>query len=152
MYHVLYNPLSGNGRGYDAALVLKTHLKDQEIAFSDIREVRSWERLLRELPETDSIVLAGGDGTLQRFLQSTEGLALPPRLFYFATGYENNFRRDAAMGENGLIPLADYLENLPLVTVKRTTRRFLNGIAYGLDSHCCAVGDLHRRESDAPVR
>ena len=152
MYHVLYNPLSGNGRGYDAALVLRTELKDQEIAFSDIREVRSWKRLLEELPESDSLVIAGGDGTLQRFLQSTEGLVYPPRLFYFATGYENNFKRDTSLNGSCLIPLGSYLADLPFVTVKRTTRRFLNGIAFGLDSYCCAVGDLHRRESDDPVK
>ncbi|MFR6640598.1 MAG: hypothetical protein ACLUSP_04125 [Christensenellales bacterium] len=37
-------------------------------------------------------------------------------------------------------------QNLPLVTVNGVTRKFINGIGYGIDGYCCEVGDKMRAE------
>ncbi len=151
MYHVLYNPLSANGKGQNKAQRLKELLKDGEAVFSDIREVGDWSKFLSELGESDSLVLAGGDGTLNRFINLTDGLKLPEKLFYYAVGSGNDFYHEVATEADQLIPLNEYIKRLPTVTVKGTTHKFLNGIGYGIHGYCCEVGDEIKRTSDKPV-
>lgn len=151
MYHILYNPLSGNGKGYDRVQELRDLLKNEQLNFCDIREIKDYADFFAKLGEKDSLVVAGGDGTLNKFINFTDGLALPDSLFYYAMGSGNDFRQDVAPGENGLIPLTDYIKDLPRITVNGKTYRFLNGIGYGIDGYCCEVGDQLTKTSDKPI-
>ena len=67
-YHVLYNPHAGNGRGKEAAYRLATLLPDDKILFQDITEVDDYGGFFDSLPHDDRVVIAGGDGTLNRFI------------------------------------------------------------------------------------
>ena len=102
--------------------------------------------------DVDLVVCCGGDGTLNRFLNDTNGMALPEKLYYFATGSGNDFLHDLGL-EKGAdpVPVAQYLRDLPTVTVNGKHWRFLNGIGYGIDGYCCEVGDALRGKSDKPV-
>ena len=57
----------------------------------------------------------------------------------------------SAPNETGLIPINDYIKDLPIVEVNGMTRRFINGIGYGIDGYCCEVGDELAKKSDKPV-
>ena len=151
MYFILYNPLAGNGHGYDRALHLREMLKDQELMFRDIREVKHFRTFLSGIGDSGSLVLAGGDGTLNKFINFTEGMLYPRNLFYYAVGCGNDFCKDVHHQKNTLIPLSEYIRALPVVTVKGKSYRFLNGVGYGLDGYCREEGDRLSRHSDKPI-
>lgn len=151
MVHILYNPLSGSGKGFDRVQALREQLRDKELNFCDIREVKDYATFFAGIGAEDTLVIAGGDGTLNKFVNFTAELTYPANLFYYAMGSGNDFRQDVAPGEEGLIPLGEYIKDLPTVTVNGKTYRFLNGIGYGIDGYCCEVGDRLAKKSDKPI-
>jgi diacylglycerol kinase family enzyme len=101
--------------------------------------------------ENDTVILSGGDGTLNRFINENVGLELPKNLFYFAAGSGNDFKKDVADENMTLIPLHKYIKDLPTVTVNGKTSYFINGIGFGIDGYCCEEGDKQKAKSDKPV-
>ena len=151
-YLILYNPHAGNGRGEENARTVRNILPEGNLTFRDITQIRDYREFFRALPQGTSLVVCGGDGTLNRFLNDTAGLSLPDDLSYYPGGSGNDFLRDVATdGGPRLIRLREYMEHLPLVTVNGKTYRFLNGIGYGIDGYCCQVGDELREHSAQKV-
>ena len=117
-YHVLYNPHAGNGRGQEAAQVLTGLLPDDTLRFWDLTELCDLDTFFDGLPRADAVILAGGDGTLNRFLNDMVRLPLERDLYYFATGSGNDFFTDIGH-QKGDAPclLNPYLTDLPTVEV-----------------------------------
>lgn len=152
MYHILYNPLSGSGQGLDRVQPLKEILKDQELRFIDVREVGDFRSFFLGLQEGDAVVIAGGDGTLNHFANDVADVDIQNPVYLYSVGSGNDFRADVdPAGEKQLIKINEYIRDLPVVTVKGRTRRFVNGIGYGIDGYCCEVGDELAKKSDKPV-
>ena len=151
-YHVFYNPHAGNGRGTDAAHKLTALLPDDELHFNDITKIEDYAALFRSLPDEDRVVIAGGDGTLNRFINDTASLPLERSIYYYATGSGNDFLTDIG-GKAGDAPrrIDQYLTELPSVYVNGMHRYFLNGIGYGIDGYCCLEGDRQRETASKPV-
>ncbi len=150
MYHVFYNPLSGNGSGAACVEKLK-EIITEEIKFTDVREVKDYASYFAALTEADSVVVAGGDGTLNHFVNDIDGVEIRNDVYLFTMGTGNDFKNDVAPNEEGLIKINDYIKDLPIVEVNGMTRRFINGIGYGIDGYCCEVGDELAKKSDKPV-
>ena len=151
-YCILYNPHAGNGRGEAAARRLTELLPNDELLFRDITEIHDYGAFFAALGNDARVVLAGGDGTLNRFINDTASLALDRDIYYFATGSGNDFLTDIG-GKAGDAPrlINKYLRNLPSVYVNGTRRYFLNGVGYGIDGYCCLEGDRQRETSAKPV-
>ena len=147
-YHVLYNPHAGNGRGQTAARALTGVLPDDTLRFWDLTELCDLDTFFDGLPQADAVILAGGDGTLNRFLNDMVRLPLTRDLYYFATGSGNDFFTDIGH-QKGDAPclLNPYLTDLPTVEVNGQTHRFLNGVDYGINGYCCQEGDRLRQLS-----
>jgi diacylglycerol kinase family enzyme len=94
----------------------------------------------------------GGDGTLFEVVNgayeypNTEVAVIP-------LGSGNDFNRDVhGKLDNTLINLNNYMNNLPLVTVKGQTKKFLNNVSFGIDGWCCEVADkIRAKESSKPI-
>lgn len=151
-YNVLYNPLAGNGKGENAAKKLKELLKGDELTFTDMTKVSDYRALFASMPEDERVIVSGGDGTLNRFINDTEEVAFANPVYYYATGSGNDFLKDIG-GNVGDKPVCidKYLKALPTVDVKGKSYRFINGIGYGIDGYCCEVGDKLRETSDKPI-
>ena len=151
-YHVLYNPRAGSGRGTQAAHKLKALLPDGKLLFRDITEIDDYGAFFRSLQDDDRVVIAGGDGTLNRFINDTAPLQIDCNIYYFATGSGNDFLTDIG-GKAGDAPrpINQYLQDLPSVYVGGKRRYFLNGVGYGIDGYCCLGGDRQREASTKPV-
>ena len=151
-YHILFNPNAGNGNGEASARKLDTLLAGNELHYYDMTKIASYKDFFKPIPADEPIVLAGGDGTLNRFINDTQSIAVAQDIQYYAVGSGNDFLHDLGK-EKGDPPFSikKYLVDLPTVTVKRKSYRFLNGIGYGIDGYCCEVGDRLRRTSDKPV-
>lgn len=151
-YHVLYNPRAGNGNGEAEARKLDDLLKNDTLIYRDITTLESYADFFGKLDLAESVILAGGDGTINRFLNATQELEIPNDILYYAVGSGNDFLHDVGK-ERGSAPFSikEYLKDLPTVTVKGKRYRFLNGIGYGIDGYCCEAGDRQREKSSKPV-
>ena len=149
---ILYNPKAGNGRGLNEARRLDSIWSGKSLDYIDVTTIADIRAYLDSLPAETTVVLAGGDGTLNHFINDMGGEAPARDIYYFAAGSGNDFLRDAERTrDDPPFLLNPYLQNLPTVTVNGMTRYFLNGIGYGIDGYCCEVGDKQRLKSDKPV-
>lgn len=148
-FYVLYNPYADNNTGAKKAERLKEIYGDKELEFIDVTGVTDYKALADSLEKEDTIVICGGDGTLNRFANEIYDLNIENDILYYATGTGNDFLRDID-GVDGSVPLRvnEYITNLPTVTVKGKTYRFINGVGYGIDGYCCEIGDKLRERND----
>ena len=151
-YCILYNPLSGKGGAKERAEALKNSFGDGATVVN-MTEIESYSEMFSEYGKDDAIVICGGDGTLNRFVNDTEGLDTEADILYVATGTGNDFLADLGKDEDSEpFSVKKYLCSLPSVTVGDKTCRFINGIGFGIDGYCCEVGDqLKAQEPDKPV-
>ena len=152
MHYILYNPLAGNKQGMECSLSLIGNSVPEDAKLVDIYTIANYADFWPEIDlENDTVILSGGDGTLNRFVNDNQGLKLPKNLFCFASGSGNDFKKDVADDNATLIPLNQYIADLPTVTVNGKTSYFVNGIGYGIDGYCCEVGDKKKQKSNKPV-
>ena len=137
--YVIYNPLAGNGRAKEDAKLLQTVL-DEELELYDMTRITNYAAFLSGMEKDDYLVIVGGDGTLNRFVNDTNGIDISQEILYFPSGSGNDFARD--IGTNGNpMAITQYLMNLPSVEVNGKRYRFINGVGFGIDGYCCQVGD-----------
>ena len=149
--YVLYNPLAGDGSCKLSAQALGILLPD-ELVFSDMTKTDFYEQTLFDLQPEDYIVLCGGDGTLNRFINITEGVDIRNKIYYLPAGTGNDFAKDLGKTPQEIpFEINNYIKDLPQVNVHGRTIRFLNGVGYGLDGYCCQVGDEMRAKGKKKV-
>ena len=152
MYYILYNTLSANKQGLEYSRLLLGNSVPEDAKMIEISSIKHYADFWASIDlEKDTVVISGGDGTLNRFVNENYGLTLPQNLFYFASGSGNDFKKDVADEDTVLIPLHKYIKDLPTVTVNGKTSYFINGIGYGIDGYCCEEGDKLKAKSDKPV-
>ena len=152
MYRILYNPQAGNGKGREETEKLVARMVGEKTELIDMTTLGSYADFFAACAPDDRILITGGDGTLNRFLNDTAGFAYRNPIYYYPVGSGNDFWRDiAAPGTDMPLCIDRYLVNLPTVEVNGKTYRVLNGVGYGIDGYCCEVGDRLRASSDKPV-
>lgn len=149
---VLYNPLAGNGTAQDKMRELESLMQGDRLYFSNMLDIRDYGAFFNDMPDGASIIICGGDGTLNRFLNDTEDIRPDCDIYYYPSGSGNDFARDIG-AERGAPPVLinRYIERLPKICVNGKEHRFINGIGYGIDGYCCEVGDRLRGTTDKPV-
>lgn len=139
--YVLYNNKAGDGDALESVKSLEIII-DDEMKYIDVTKVSDYRIFLTGLEKDDYIILAGGDGTLNRFINNIDGIDFDNDVLYFPNGTGNDFAHDLGYSkECNPFPITEYIRNLPKVTVKNKTYRFVNGVGYGIDGYCCEVGD-----------
>ena len=68
---VLYNPLTGNGTAQDKMRELESLMQGDRLYFSNMLDIRDYGAFFNDMPDGASIIICGGDGTLNRFLNDT---------------------------------------------------------------------------------
>ena len=150
-YHVLYNPLAGNG-GHNVALDRLSSIYGNDLSAHDITKITDYKEFFAPLGEDDSVILAGGDRTLNKFINNTEDVEINCDLLYFPSGTGNDFLHDLGKTKDcEPFSIKEYIRNLPSVEVNGKTYRFLNNVGFGIDGYCCEVGDEQKKKSDKPV-
>lgn len=140
-YQVLYNPYANNMNGKAGAEKIREVL-DGEFEFVDLTKLEDYYGALCAISEEDTIVICGGDGTLNNFINKAKDIPQKREILYYPTGSGNDFLREVAETEKSeVISLNKYLVDLPTVYVKGMEKKFLNGIGYGIDGYCCEVAD-----------
>ena len=143
--YVLYNNKAGDRNALESAKTLEIII-DDEMKYIDVTEVSDYRIFITGLEKDDYIILAGGDGTLNRFINNIEGIDFDNEVLYFPNGTGNDFAHDLGYSkECNPFSITEYISNLPKVTVKGKSYRFINGVGYGIDGYCCEVGDVQRK-------
>ncbi len=146
IYHILRNPLAGSMDGIPPAWQTVLTQVGHTISEHSILEVsKDYPAFFASLSREDTIILHGGDGTINRFINDTEGLPLPCALLYAPGGTGNDFLRDLDKApECDPFPLLPYVANPPAVDIQEKHYRFLNNVGFGIDGYCCEVGDAQK--------
>ena len=151
-YYILFNPKAGNGASATETKMLNDILKEDELFYFDMTAIKSYKEFFENVDEDVKLIISGGDGTLNRFVNDVEITDLPFEIYYFATGSGNDFLHDIGKTKGeGIVNITKYLQNLPIVTVNGKEYKFINAIGFGIDGYCCEVGDELRRKSDKPI-
>ena len=149
--YVIYNTKAGIGNALESVKKLKVTNGDN-IKYTDVIDISDYREFLKELKEDDYIILAGGDGTLNRFVNNIDGIDFNNEILYFPNGTGNDFAKDLGYNnEHKALSITEYLKDLPTVVVKDKKYRFINGVGYGIDGYCCEVGDKLRARSSKKV-
>lgn len=141
--YVIYNPLAGNGKAKEDSQLLQMVL-DEQLEYYDMTRITNYAAFISGMEKEDYLVIVGGDGTLNRFVNDTNGVEITQEIVYYPTGTGNDFAKDMGMGENPR-PITEYLKDLPSVEVKGKRYRFINGVGFGIDGYCCQIGDELRK-------
>lgn len=152
VYHIFYNPLAGNSTGEAETRKLDHILEGHTLHYYSLLEVDNLNTKIASFPEEDRILLSGGDGTLNRFVNRLENPDQMRDIYYYASGSGNDFFADLGKkkGDEPIL-VNEYIRKLPVVTVNGKSYRFINGVGYGIDGYCCEVGDSLREKSDKPI-
>lgn len=149
--YVIYNLKAGHETTVDDIKALDS-LMNVPLKYVDIESIKSYESFLLSLDADDYIILCGGDGILNRFINDTENIAYTCDVLYYPIGTGNDFATDFGKPK-GCTPfsITEYIKSLPYAVIQGNKYRFLNGIGYGIDGYCCEVGDKLKEESDKEV-
>ena len=143
MKYYLYNSLSNNGIKPEFLEIV------ERLENTEIKEIidLDYQEFLKNLKEEDEIVIVGGDGTLNYFVNEIKDLEINNKIYYRASGTGNDFMHDIEKMDGEEILINQYVHNLPTVYVKDVERKFLNGVGYGIDGYCCEVADEIKKKT-----
>ena len=145
--YIFYNPLAGNGQCTEDVRNLEVIISD-EVVFCDMTKGETYESKLFSLDEDDYLILCGGDGTLNRFINLVGDIEIKNDILYFPCGTGNDFANDLGHAyASNPFSIKEYMTNLPSVVVNGKTYRFINGVGYGIDGYCCEEGDKLKEHS-----
>ena len=147
-YCIIYNPISGNKSGESCAKALQERLSANECI--DMTAIESYADFFAS-HEDASVVICGGDGTLNRFLNDISDVDIKSSIYFYPCGSGNDFFRDIKTDKDEIVCIDKYIKNLPVCTIGDKEFKFINGIGYGIDGYCCEVGDKLRLESDKSI-
>ncbi len=143
----IYNPHAGNGITDET---VKSFLSpDTELV--DITKIDTYADFFATKSSDDTVIICGGDGTLNRFANDTKSIEIPCEIFYLALGTGNDFLKDIEANNGEIVPISNYLKNLPTVTVKGNDYLFLNNVGFGIDGYCCEVGDAMKAQGKTDI-
>lgn len=140
-YKVLYNPFAGRINDTSFFDELKSALAGDELEYYDLTKI-TYTEFFAGVKDGEGVIIAGGDGTLNRFINDTDGIEITAPVYYYAAGNGNDFWTDIGKKAGDKpVELAPYIKDLPTVTVNGKSYKFINGVGYGIDGYCCEVGD-----------
>ncbi len=137
MKYYLYNSLANNGIRPDVPE--GTELVDAV--------GMDYGAYLRTLAPEDEVVLIGGDGTLNYFINAVGGTEIRNNIYLLGSGTGNDFFNDIGAQPGEEVLLNPYLEKLPTVYVNGLEKLFINNMGFGIDGYCCEVADRIKAKS-----
>ena len=116
--YVLYNKKAGAADDYEKAKTLENET-GKAVELIDVETISDYKTFLDSLNSDDSIILAGGDGTINCFINNIEGLELKSEVLYYPNGTGNDFAHELGYEINCKpFSINEYIKDLLGVTVK----------------------------------
>ena len=147
--YILYNKLAGHGKTFEDVNEFSKEFDSPVII--DVTTEDGYTRFFDSVEDSDDVIVCGGDGTLNHFVNQIKDKNFNSKVFYHAIGSGNDFLRDIDDSFPKLVEITKYVKNLPTVEIDGKETAFINGIGFGVDGYCCEVGDELKTKSDKPV-
>ena len=149
MVYVLYNSIAGAHLCVDKINEkMLEFFKGEEISLSDTTLIDDKQSYISKILPNDRLVIVGGDGTLNKFVNAIEDVNYQFPIYCYAGGTGNDFINDVVgKDSDGLVMINDYIRHLPTVDVNGKSYKFMNGIGYGIDGWACEIGDKEREKT-----
>ena len=131
MKYYLYNSLANNG------------IRPEVPAGTELVDAvgLDYPSYLAALAPEDEVVLLGGDGTLNYFINAVSGTEIRNSIYLLGGGTGNDFLTDIGRQPGEEVLINPYLANLPTVYVNGMEKLFINNMGFGIDGYCCEVAD-----------
>ena len=100
-----------------------------------------YPKYFSKLEKNDEVVLVGGDGTINHFINAMKGHPINNNVYLLGNGTGNDFLNDINKTINEEVLLNPYFKNLPTVRVNGIERLFINNMGFGIDGYCCEEAD-----------
>lgn len=128
---ILYNPLSKNNKGNVQTHKLIRQYKKKNIPFrlKSIVKIDDMKEFLEKKQDIDKVILLGGDGTINRFVNNTIDYDIKQDIYLKKNGSGNDFLR--SLKENDKLP--QFIMKATYDTGLKT--HYINGIGMGLDGY-----------------
>lgn len=141
-FTVLYNPHSG-GKGLNTAKEIEGFMGKNNYSYIDITAITDFNEFLNSLTVDTNIILTGGDGTLNSFINKISDTEIKNKVYFYASGSGNDFARDIKFKKRTKpICINKYIKDLPTAQIGGKTYKFINCIGSGMDGYCC--GEVER--------
>ncbi|MBP5445118.1 MAG: hypothetical protein J6Y28_03005 [Acholeplasmatales bacterium] len=147
MKYLLINKKTNNSNYEERLNELRNSLTEEfkEVCVND--EGFNHAEFVKGLNDDDEIVICGGDGTLNYFINHVDCDNIKQNVYIYPTGTGNDFLADLGRHDTKEpVLINEYIKNLPTVTIDGVSTKFINGIGYGIDGYCCEVADKQRVE------
>ena len=134
--YIFYNSRAGGGLAMEKAKSYAEKIGEETVY--DVRKINYSDIITDER----DIIIFGGDGTLNRFVNATAGLNLQNRVFICSLGTGNDFMNDLGIKPNDEpVEVTKYIKRLPICEIQGIRNYFINGVGFGIDGYCCQEGD-----------
>lgn len=108
-----------------------------------------YKSFFSKLSPEDDVIIVGGDMSINHFIRKIAGYKVTNNVYVRAFGYGSDFVNDIGGKILDDVLLNPYIEDLPSVYIKKHDRPFINGVGFGVDGYCTAVGDYVKAKNPA---
>ena len=152
MVYILYN--ASAGAHYNAEEIkakMAEFFPGEGVQVDDTITVSDKQNYVDRLTDKDRLIIVGGDGTLNRFVNSVEDREYEFPIYCFSAGSGNDFINDVANGKSDEpVLINQYITKLPTVEIDGKVYKFLNGIGQGIDGWACYMGEEYKKRTGRP--
>ena len=147
MKYLLVNKKTNNSNCEEKLNELRNSLTEEFEEVNVMDDGFTHVQFVRSLKDDDEIVICGGDGTLNYFINHVDCDNIKQNVYIYPTGTGNDFLADLGKKDTKEpVLINEYIKNLPTVEIDGNKSKFINGIGYGIDGYCCEVADKQRVE------
>ncbi|MFW6298186.1 MAG: diacylglycerol/lipid kinase family protein [Bacillota bacterium] len=128
MFIILHNPLSKNRKSKRTTKKVIDHFKEKGVPFrlKSLLKIKDIEHYIKHKPEDIKILLLGGDGTINTFINHTYSLHITQDIYVMGNGSGNDFLRS-------LKKQKPKLQRVNRMDYGSKHRFFMNGAGMGID-------------------
>ena len=146
--YILYNKLAGHGKTFEDVNEFSKEF-DSPVGI-DVTAEDGYTRFFNSVEDSDDVIVCGGDGTLNHFVNQIKDKNFNSKVFYHAIGSGNDFLRDIDESFPRIVEITKYVKDLPTVEINGMERAFINGKLSLTETE--AISMLLEAESEAQVK
>ena len=142
MFIILHNPLSKNRKAKRTTKKVVDRFKRNGVPFrlKSLLKIRDIEQYIKDTPKEIKILLLGGDGTINHFINNTYDLPIKNEIYLQGNGSGNDFMRS-------LKKLHPEKQHIMKLKHNEDIHYYMNGCGMGLDGKISHLVNQSKRKS-----
>ncbi len=142
MFIILHNPLSRNKKSKRVTKKVVDMFQAKGVPFrlKSLLKIKDIEQYIKKTPKDIKILLLGGDGTINTFMNNTYNLAVKNEIYLKGNGSGNDFLRS-------LKKQTPETQKIMVMNYNDKKRYFMNGAGMGMDGYIAHLVNLSKRKN-----